>query len=280
MMELLPGLGGVAALALGALAYGGRRMEQLPAGNPAEVLAAGPLPTHLPVVVCLGDSITQGALGADWVGTLRRRLADQALVVNAGVGGQVTWDLRQRLDQVARCGPAAILLMSGSNDAVGALGGGWASFYEKGRPQAPSEEWFGQQYAELVAMTPTVACLTLPPLGEDPSAAAEAIARRQNDAIRACAAEHGADVHAACWRLLPPAAPGVPFLRGLPKFMAWTVSSTLKHRLLGRSWDQIARGRGLTLTADTIHPSDRAAAALLDLIEPWARYALSFGSTP
>ena len=101
-------------------------------------------------VVFLGDSITQGGLGADWVGALRQRLADRALVVNAGVGGQVTWDLRQRLDEVARCRPDAILLLVGSNDAVGALAsradggmGKWplligATVEEMGYEDAPS----------------------------------------------------------------------------------------------------------------------------------------------
>jgi len=74
--------------------------------------------------------------------------------------------------------------------------------------------------------------------------------------------------------------PGVPFLSGLPKFMAWSVSSTIQHQLVGRSWDRIAQGRGLVLTADTIHPSDRAGAAILELIEPWARRALSLGNRP
>ena len=289
MMGLLLALGVVAALALGAVAYTGRRMGGLPASNPAEVLADGPLPADRPVLVCLGDSITQGGLGADWVGMLRQRLGGRALVVNAGVGGQVTWDLRQRLDEVARCRPDAIVLISGSNDAVGALGGGWASFYERGRPQAPSETWFAEQYgalvAELVPMTPRLVCLTLPPLGEDPTTPAEAIVRRQNDAVHACAAEHGADlldVHDALWRLRAQEgqSPGVPFLSGLPKFMAWSVSSTIQHQLVGRSWDRIAQGRGLVLTADTIHPSDRAGAAILELIEPWARRALSLGNRP
>ena len=60
---------------------------------------------------------------------------------------------------------------------MGALGGGWASFYEKGRPQAPSEDWFAAQFdalvGELLAVSPRLACLTLPPLGEDPSTPAE-----------------------------------------------------------------------------------------------------------
>jgi len=290
-MGWLLALGGAAFLAVlvGVVGYTGWCMGALPAGNPAEVLAEGPPPADHPVLVCLGDSITQGVLGADWVGGLRERLGDDALVVNAGVGGQLTWDLRQRLDEVGRCCPHAIVLLVGSNDAVGSLGGQWASFYEKGRPQAPSEDWFAEQYgalvAELVAMAPRLVCLTLPPLGEDASGQAAAIVRRQNEAIRATAATHDIDVldiHPAFLRLRPeaPRGSGVPFLGGLSPFMAWSTASILRHRLLGQSWDRIARSRGLVLTADTIHPSDRGADAMLALVEPWARGALGLTASP
>ena len=97
-MWLLLALGGVVVLALGLVGYAGSRMGRPPAGNPAAVLSDGGPPSDRPVLACLGDSITQGGLGADWVGELRRRMNDGALVVNAGVGGQVTWDLRKRLD--------------------------------------------------------------------------------------------------------------------------------------------------------------------------------------
>jgi len=289
MMWVLLALGVVAALAVGVVGYAGWRMGQPPAGNPAQVLAKGPPPIDRPALVCLGDSITHGALGADWVGGLRQRLGEDALVVNAGVGGQVAWDLRQRLDEVQRCRPDAIILMVGSNDAVGSLGGKWASFYEKGRPQAPSETWFAEQYdalvGELVPLAPRLVCLTLPPLGEDPGGQAAVIVRRQNEAIRAVAAAHGADVldvHPAFLRLRPEprSSGGVPFMSGLSQFMTWAIASSIRHRILGQSWDSIGHRRGLVMTADTIHPNDRSAEVMLDLVEPWVRLALSLGGAP
>ncbi|MEM6927106.1 MAG: hypothetical protein AAF602_09270, partial [Myxococcota bacterium] len=160
---------------------------------------------------------------------------------------------------------------------------------ERGRPQAPSEDWFTEQYdalvAELVTLTPRVVCVTLPPLGEDASGQAEAIVRRQNEAIRAIAAARGVDLldaHPAMLRLRPDPgeSPGVPFMSGLSQFMAWGIASILRHRILGQSWDRIAQRRGLVITADTIHPSDRGGEVLIELVEPWARQALSEGSRP
>lgn len=289
MLWLALTLGVIGAAALGVVAYAGSRMGRLPEDHPAAVIASGGPPSDPPVIVCLGDSITQGGLGADWVGMFRRRLADAAFVVNAGVGGQITWDLRQRLDEVTRCRPAAIVLMVGSNDAVGTLGGGWASFYKRGRPQAPSEAWFTEQFdalvTELVAITPWVVCLTLPPLGEDPTTQPAAIVRRLNDVIRERAAAHGADlldINAALLAMDSPdsGSPRAPFLSGIPQFIAWALGSNIRHHLFGRSWDAIGRRRGLVMSTDTIHPNDRAAEVLADRVEGWARRTLDLHQDP
>jgi hypothetical protein len=36
----------------------------------------------------------------------------------------------------------------------------------------------------------------------------------------------------------------------------------------------VAQRRGLVLTADTIHPSDRAGKAIVDLVQPWVEASL------
>ena len=282
-------LGAVAAVPLGVLGYAGWRMGQPPAGSPAAFLAQDSPRSGRPVLVCMGDSITQAGLGADWVGSLRLRLHDQATVVNAGIGGQLAWDLRQRLDEVQRCQPEAIVLLVGSNDAVGALGGSWTSFYASGRPQAPAEDWFAEQYdalvGELVAMTPRLVCLTLPPLGEDLSAPAAAIVRRQNESIRTIATARGVDLidlHPAFLSLRTGSSSdaGVPFMSGPLQFMRWAIASTIRHRVLGQSLDAIGKSRGLQTTVDTIHPNDRSESAMLELVEPWAHRALSLEKAP
>ena len=274
-----------AAFALAVAAYALRQIGRQPLGNPAEVIAGGGPPEGESVLVCLGDSITQGGLGADWVDGLRRRLGDGVLVVNGGVGGQVTWSLRQRLDEVEQCRPSAIALMVGSNDAVSSLGDRWAAYYERSLklPEAPTEGWFAEQYdalvAELTAIAPRLLCLTLPPLGEDPDSPAEAVVQRYNELIRASAAQHGADlfdVHTTLGQLLTQAgvSRGPAFVGSLSKFVSWTMGSAIQHYVLGRSWDRVAQRRGLVLTADTIHPSDRAGKAIVDLVQPWVEASL------
>lgn len=217
---------------------------------------------------------------------LRQRLGARASVINAGVGGQITWDLRQRLDVVAQCRPDVVVLLVGSNDAVGSLGGSWASFYEKGRPQAPSEAWFAEQYDALVSeLTPialSLICLNLPPLGEDGGGPLVEIVQRQNDAIRAVTAAQGIellDLHTALSAArASDASPGVPFMSGISQFIRWAIASNVRRKLLGQGWDAVGQSRGLVITTDTIHFNDRAGAALVDLLLPRIQHVLSGAS--
>lgn len=52
--------------------------EGVPQGNAA----------RKPVVVCLGDSLTEGAVTGDWV-SQEQHLHPQAVFINAGTGGEV-----------------------------------------------------------------------------------------------------------------------------------------------------------------------------------------------
>jgi hypothetical protein len=50
----------------------------------------GPRPTaRMPIIVCFGDSHTQGQLGADYVGLLRAKFQGQLRFVNCGTNGHV-----------------------------------------------------------------------------------------------------------------------------------------------------------------------------------------------
>ena len=48
------------------------------------------------------------------------------------------------------------------------------------------------------------------------------------------------------------------------------VSAGALRYLLGMSWDRIAARRGLTLTVDLVHLSDRAGTVVADLVEGFA----------
>lgn len=94
------------------------------------------------------------------------------------------------------------------------------------------------------------------------------------------AQSHGVDVlgvHTAWSSVLTRAGvtTGPPRVGTLPKFLKWIAGSAIGHNVLGRSWDRVAHCRGLVLTADSIHPSDRAGEAFLDPVEPRDTTALA-----
>ena len=65
MLYLVLLVGMLALLPLLLVGYAGWRMGQLPSNNPAQILATDGVPTDRPVLVCFGDSLTQGGLGFD-----------------------------------------------------------------------------------------------------------------------------------------------------------------------------------------------------------------------
>lgn len=92
---------------------------QQPAGAPgiAAFLRAGRPPQTKRLVVCAGDSITRGQSSANWVNILERRFAAGGYqFVNAGTDGDPAWNVLQRIDDIVRCQPDAVILQVGSND--------------------------------------------------------------------------------------------------------------------------------------------------------------------
>ncbi|MGW0182860.1 SGNH/GDSL hydrolase family protein, partial [Nocardia sp. NPDC003345] len=77
-----------------------------PSGAPAQACTGG-RPQEGPVVVAAGASMTQGTLGADWVGALRARPEFSGYrFINAGINGNTSADLLERLDSdVLGCHP-------------------------------------------------------------------------------------------------------------------------------------------------------------------------------
>ncbi len=146
-------IGGALLLALGLFGYAGSHMGQLPKGHPAELLGRGMVPAAKPVIVCFGDSLAGGTLGADWVGGLLDGLGDEAVVVNAGIGGQVTWGVMPKIrsrsthdpsggspvDAGARRASRAPLPPRGTADAEGELTRMSARTTSEPGPHGPSQ---------------------------------------------------------------------------------------------------------------------------------------------
>jgi acyl-CoA thioesterase I len=153
------------------------------------------------LVVCLGDSITQGQLSSNWVGRLQAAHAgDGVRVVNAGVSGNLAWNVLQRLDPVVAAEPDDVVVLIGTNDVGFADGPKMEAMYRRQQklPQSarPGLGWF----EECLALTldrlrgetrARIAVFEIPINGEDLASAQNERVRAYNAALHRIADERG-----------------------------------------------------------------------------------------
>ncbi|MFJ3877107.1 SGNH/GDSL hydrolase family protein [Streptomyces sp. NPDC090077] len=231
-----------------------------PANPPAEACGNGRAPGAGPVVVAAGASMTRGTQGADWVGALRNRPEFRGYeFVNAGVNGNTSADLLQRVDaDVVACDPHAVTLLIGTNDV------------RDGVPVDQYEDNLGAIVDRIRSRTSArIALMSLPPLGEDLDAGINARLGAYNAVIRETAARNHIDY-------LPVHEQMADHLRqrggkgaSYDFSFALAYSAAAEHYLLRRSWDEVARGNGLELLVDHIHLSNRGAAIVTATAARW-----------
>jgi acyl-CoA thioesterase-1 len=231
--------------------------------------------TGQPTLVCAGDSITNGAISANWVDRVTRSAPLGRDIVNAGINGDLAWNLLSRLDEIIACRPAAVTVLIGTNDALAQISGDWSDRYVKSKrlPQPPTPQWYEDTLHRIVGRltsetTAAVALMSLPPLGD-------AVEGRWHDliaiyntiigAVAACADIPVLPVHERVAALITDA-PRAAW-DGTRKLMGTAVA---RRYLLRCSWDAIARYQGFATTTDGVHLNDRAAARIAELVERFA----------
>mgnify|MGYP000845561695 CR=1 FL=1 len=233
------------------------------------------------LVACLGDSITQGQVSANYV----RRLADRwrpsgVEVLNAGVNGDLAYNIAARLDPVIQRSPDVVTLLVGTNDVNAQFDDLWLARYRKDQrlPVRPTLQWYAEQVdlilSRLAAQTSArVAVLEIPPLGEDLASRMNALVNDYNARLHEVAAGHGVPVLPLHDRLVAM----LPTGRSAPTYegrMRPVMTAGVRHVVLRQSWDSISRSRGLTLLTDHIHLNDRAAAVVSSLIDDFVAQSL------
>lgn len=79
-------------------------------------------------IVFLGDSLTWGGYGGNFVEELRPLLPEHELI-NMGEGGNTVLNLLRRLDEVLALKPDAVFVMIGGNDAISFIQPGTRTYY-------------------------------------------------------------------------------------------------------------------------------------------------------
>lgn len=140
-------------------------------------------------LVCLGDSITEGAdVPAGYVRALRNRLEPRVRVVNAGIGGHRSIEMRQRFaSDVLAHEPGLVTISVGVNDV-------WR-FYDSEDSGVPLDVYAGHldsMVREAVAAGAKVCVLCPTMVGEDFDAEPNRKMLAYRAAAAAVAERHGA----------------------------------------------------------------------------------------
>ena len=230
------------------------------------------------VVICVGDSLTHGNVGFDYVHVLASRLEPWGYtVINAGINSELAWNVLQRADRIVSAEPAFIVLLVGTNDARGCEDQGAAKRYVKDMklPQAPSEDFFFDSYRELLdefgeLKDARLITVTLPPLGERSGEGIDAVTDRFNAFIEEEARQRGLPC-VSLERVLREQLLADSF-EDTPAYSAKAsnrliLSSIFRRYLLGWSWKRISEGKRLKLLTDMIHLNEVSGGILVDRVE-------------
>lgn len=227
------------------------------------------------VVACLGDSHTQGTMAHNFVNDLAAQMGNKGYdFMNAGVNGDLVYNVLSRIDDIIDCHPDYIIILIGTNDILARLSKSNELHFElkKQLPQKPSEAWFIQNLRTLIDQlkkktTAELAILSLPLISEDSHSVAFKSAIEYSQQIQQVAKEkeitylplnerqlefyetHRPKVHKAVIK--------TPLAYFIPCF---------KHYILKKSWEEISQEAGLTLTIDTVHQNKIAAQMIEQLI--------------
>lgn len=226
-------------------------------------------------IVCVGDSNTRGHYGVGYVPQLAARLHPHDLTVtSAGVNGDCSANVLQRIDAIIAQQPSAVVVLIGTNDMWSTLSEANARRMVR-RKKLPAAPTLGRFQENLTAIATrlraqtdaSIALMSPPVLGQDIGSRAGHAGEQFSAAVEEVAAAHDVSYLALYERqrkyLRDSHAPTLP----LPTGTLERYTSVLQHRILRRSYDRIGRSRGLVLTADFIHQNSRGAALIADLIE-------------
>ncbi|MBC8171339.1 MAG: hypothetical protein H7X77_06690 [Anaerolineae bacterium] len=244
-----------------------------PVANPGAFIKQGRQAGTRQVVVCAGDSITHGVASANYVELLKKQLAaPEYEFVNAGINGNLAYNVLQRLDVIIACHPDVVTLLIGTNDVNATFSQAWEDNYLKQQklPEKPTLDWYRQNVERIVDRLKTetsarIAILTLPMLGEKLDSEMNQRVNAYNAVLQTIAAEKQVallDLHEQLRMLLPENHTPPPYEgKMMPMLQAG-----LKQYILRKSWDTVATEHGLAVLTDHIHLNDRAAGVIARLI--------------
>ncbi|MFW5708963.1 MAG: SGNH/GDSL hydrolase family protein [Chloroflexota bacterium] len=104
-------------------------------------------------IIFLGDSLTQGQYGGDFVAEIDRMMPDDE-IINAGIGGSTVLNLLDRIDDVIEQEPDGVFIMVGGNDSISYTQPATRPYYSKSQnvpDGVVTPDMFAQAYREILS---------------------------------------------------------------------------------------------------------------------------------
>lgn len=246
------------------------------------------LKPHEKVVLIFGDSITQGTISHNYVVDLQKQLGSKGFrFINAGINGDLAYNLLQRIDDVIACKPDYVVIMVGTNDAMA------SSTPEKSEefilmktlPQTPTFSWFTENLTTIVTrlqteLNPHIALLSLGLYGENLSSQQNQRWQQFSQAIEEIAAQKEVaylPLHETMRVFLATSGPKADYTPDdgkIDEMMRRAIA--LQRPFLRKSYTKIGKENGFDLLSDGLHFNETAGKMVADLITTWLRDQYKF----
>ncbi len=250
--------------------------ERPPKNTPTKYLARRTRNNdHKSVVVFMGDSLTHGRIGVNYVEMIERQLEREDFeFINAGINSELVWNNLQRVDEVIECEPDIVTVLIGSNDANATVYEDSMDFYVRRMklPRNPDSNWYRESLLSLVKRIKTetsakIALLSIPTIGEDSNHPAFIRSSEISQIVQGVAEELKVTY-------LPLHEKMVESIRDTPvsatypyeKHLIGIFKGVLNRYLLRKRWDDIAQNSGFSLHVDYLHLNTEGAQMVADLV--------------
>ena len=231
------------------------------------------------VIACIGDSLTHGNIGQSWVDYLRKDFPNDVFL-NEGINGNTAWQVIQRLDPILQCQPDLIILLIGTNDALGSFDINSGLRYKKNNelPEVPTLKKYKEHLNELIekiGIQSKIAICTLPPIGENVNSEVNKHVNLFNDYIKLIANQKNLSllpVSDALWSEISFRTYPIKLdynSKAMSLMLKRILGGIFNYYLFKKSWNDISREKGQWILFDQIHLNERGAEIVYKLAKDY-----------
>jgi lysophospholipase L1-like esterase len=229
------------------------------------------------LVMCIGDSLTHGNLGENYVKLLENQLPQNTYhCINAGRNADLTYTLLHRLDEIIAYQPDFVVLLIGTNDVQATMSETHRKRYIEikriEKESYPTFETFKENYLHIIERLEketqaTIALVSLPIISEDLTHAVNLKADIYSSFIQKTAT----DKQLAYLPVREEMKKHLLLQANIPRYSfenAYLLLhlSVIRYYIFRQDWNQICAAHGNVLTQDMLHFNTKGSSIISDLV--------------